>query len=95
MKVVLTVNWIANAGREAEVARLLAELAAESRKEPGCLMFVVHQHTVEPARFLIYEQFKDQAALDAHRAAPHFQKYVKEGLVNVGVRADGNFYSEL
>jgi (4S)-4-hydroxy-5-phosphonooxypentane-2,3-dione isomerase len=93
--IVLAVTWIANAGREAEAARLFQELAVESRKEPGCVLFTPHQHKAEPARFLIYEQFKDDAALDAHRAAPHFQKYVKQELVNVAVRVEGNQYNEL
>jgi quinol monooxygenase YgiN len=93
--VVLAVTWIANAGREAETAGLFRELAIESRKEPGCVMYMAHQHRTEPARFLIYEQYKDDAALDTHRAAPHFLKYVKNELIKVAVRVEGNLYSEL
>ena len=29
---------------------------------------------------VIYEQYKDQAAADAHRASPHFKEYVVAGL---------------
>lgn len=93
--VVLAVTWIANAGREAEAARLFQELAAESRKEPGCLLYIAHQHKTEPARFLIYEQYKDDAALDAHRATAAFQRYVKHDLIKVAVRVDGSFYTAL
>ncbi len=93
--VVLAVTWIANVGREVETARLFQELAAESRKEPGCLMYLVHQHRTEPTRFLIYEQYKDDAALDAHRAAPHFAKYVKTELIKGAVRVEGNLYSTI
>ena len=93
--IVLAVTWIANAGRETEAARLFQELATESRKEPGCLLFTPHQHKTEPTKFLIYEQFKDEAALDVHRAAPHFQKYVKQELVKVAVRVEGNMYTTL
>ena len=35
-------------------------------------MYQVHRHKTEPRRFFIYEQYKDDAALEAHRAAPHF-----------------------
>ena len=92
---VLAVTWVANAGRETEAVRLFQELAAETRKEPGCLMFLAHQHRAEPAKFLIYEQFKDEAALDAHRATTHFIKYVKGDLLKVAVRVDGQQYSQI
>jgi len=29
---------------------------------------------------VIYEQYKDQKAVDAHRASPHFREYVVGGL---------------
>lgn len=94
MKLVVAVTWMAHAGREADTAQVLKELAIESRKEPGCLMFVINQHRTEPARFLIYEQFVDDAALDAHRAAPHFV-VAKARLPTLAVRVEGNFYNEL
>src|SRR3989442_314245 len=68
--VVLTVTWMAKTGRESEVAALFEKLTAESRKEPGCVMYQAHKHKTEPRRFFIYEQYKDDPALEAHRAAP-------------------------
>lgn len=67
-------------GTEAEVARLFGPLAEASRKEPGCLMYVAHQHKDDPTRFLVYEQYLDEAALDFHRNSPHFQQYAANGL---------------
>ena len=40
--------------------------------EPGCLRFNVIQQIEDPDVYLFYEVYKDQAALDAHRAAPHY-----------------------
>lgn len=40
-------------------------------REPGCLQFDVVQNTKEPTKFAVYEIYKDQAAIDAHRASPH------------------------
>ena len=37
--VVLAVTWMAKAGHDADVAPILAKLTAESRNEPGVLMF--------------------------------------------------------
>ena len=70
--VVLAVTWMAKVGREADVTGLFSKLTEESRKEPGCLLYQVHRHKTEPRRFFIYEQYKDDAALEAHRATPHF-----------------------
>ena len=55
--VVLAVTWMAKAGRESEIAGLFEKLTTESRKEPGCAMYVVHRHRTEPRRFFIYEQY--------------------------------------
>ena len=74
--VVLVVTWMAKAGREADVIGVFSKLTEESRKEPGCLVYQVHRHKTEPRRFFIYEQYKDAAAADAHRASAHFKKYI-------------------
>jgi quinol monooxygenase YgiN len=47
--VVLAVTWMAKAGREAEVSGIFSRLTEESRKEPGCIMYQVHQHKTRPA----------------------------------------------
>jgi (4S)-4-hydroxy-5-phosphonooxypentane-2,3-dione isomerase len=93
--VVLAVTWVAKTGREAEVATLFSKLIAESRKEPGCAMYLVHRHRTEPRRFFIYEQYKDDAALEAHRAAPHFLQYAKKELPKIADRVEGQLYEPL
>lgn len=93
--IVLVVTWKAHKGNEAEVARLFALLRAESRKEPGCRMYLVHRHLTDPTRFLIYEQYDDQAALDAHRASPHFRQYAARELPKLGERVEGELYQPL
>jgi quinol monooxygenase YgiN len=72
-----------------------SKLEPESRGEPGCLMFIVHRHRTDPRRFFIYEQYRDDAALEAHRASPHFQKYVVGELSKHGARVEGELYKPL
>ena len=67
--VVLAVTWIANPGKEEEVADAFRKLEAAARQEPGCLRFVVHRHRTDHARFCVYEQYRDDAALAAHLPA--------------------------
>jgi quinol monooxygenase YgiN len=54
------------------VAQCLRELTAASRKEPGCVSYVPHFVEDDTNTVVIYEQYMDQAAVEAHRASPHF-----------------------
>jgi quinol monooxygenase YgiN len=63
-----------------EIAQVLRELTRLSRQEPGCVSYVPHQVESDPDTVLIYEQYKDQAAADAHRTSQHFAKYAIGGL---------------
>ncbi len=93
--VVLAVSWMAKPGQESAVAELFSKLSEESRKEPGCPMYQVHRHKTDPRRFFVYEQYKDDAALEAHRASPHFLKYAKKELPKIAERIEGNLYDPL
>jgi quinol monooxygenase YgiN len=64
----------------AEVAETLRQLAAASRQEPGCVTYIPHVMEGEPDTVLIYEQYRDQAALDAHRDSEHFKQFAVGGL---------------
>jgi len=63
-----------------EIAEILRALTLASRAEPGCVTYVPHRVEGEPDMVLIYEQYADAAAADAHRASAHFQKYAVGGL---------------
>lgn len=63
-----------------KVKEVLEKLATASRQEPGCVTYVPHWVEDSPNTVVIYEQFRDSAALEAHRAAPHFQQYAVAGL---------------
>ncbi len=93
--VVLAVTWMAKQGQESEVAAIFSRLTDESRKEPGCVMYQVHRHKTEPRRFFIYEQYKDEAALEAHRASHHFLQFAKKELPKSADRVEGNLYEPL
>ncbi len=74
------VTYVIKAGHEEKAVELFRTLTEQTRAEPGCRMYLAHRSPTDPRRFFLYEQYDDQAALDAHRAAPHFEQYVKEGL---------------
>ena len=93
--VVLAVTWMANPTKEEEVADTFRKLESAARQEPGCLMFVVHRHRTDPSRFFVYEQYRDDAALAAHRETKHFQEYVIKALPAIGVRGEAELYLPL
>ena len=61
-----------------EAARILA---TESRREPGCVSYIPHHSEDDPDTIVIYEQYRDENALTAHRGSPHFKKYGIGGLL--------------
>jgi quinol monooxygenase YgiN len=77
---ILAVRVTIKAGHEDDVIVPLRKLQEETRREPGCISYFVQRSRENGRRYLIYEQYKDQAALDAHRASSHFQEYGTNGL---------------
>lgn len=93
--IVLAVTWMAKGGHETDMAELFRALESESRQEPGCLMYIVHRHCTDHRRFFVYEQYRDDAALEAHRNSTHFQKYAVGELPKHGERVEGELYKPL
>ena len=75
MSFVLVVRMNVKEGLEEEAAATARELAAATRTEPGCEAYVPCRDPENPRSILIYEQYRDQAAREAHAASEHFKKY--------------------
>jgi quinol monooxygenase YgiN len=58
-----------------QIQDALRALTTASRREPGCVAYVPHTLEDDPDTVFMYEQFRDQAAREAHTASEHFQKY--------------------
>jgi quinol monooxygenase YgiN len=72
--ITFTVRMKFNKDDHAEIAKTLQELTRQSRQEPGCVSYIAHWVESDPDTVLIYEQYKDEEAVEAHRASPHFAK---------------------
>jgi (4S)-4-hydroxy-5-phosphonooxypentane-2,3-dione isomerase len=62
----------------ADIQKYLAaakENGAGAVTEPGCREFNVHVSAKDPNHVFLYEVYDNAAALEAHRATPHFKKY--------------------
>ena len=78
--IVLKVDMLVKPGAEEKCKELIRIMQQHSRQEPGCLMYIGHQSTEDPRKFMFYEQYKDAVALEAHRNASYFRQYVIGGL---------------
>jgi autoinducer 2-degrading protein len=63
-----TARLTVQAGQEAEFERIMRAAVPKVREEPGNRTYVLHRSTENPCVFMFYEEYEDQAALEAHRA---------------------------
>lgn len=63
------------------VLALVAGLREQTLAEPGCLRYEVYRSVDRPAELLLLEGYQDDAAIEAHRASPHYQQLVVQQIV--------------
>jgi quinol monooxygenase YgiN len=73
--VTFTVRMTFHSEDRDEINDALRRLAEASRQEPGCVTYIPHHVQGDPDMVLIYEQYRDDAAAEVHRASDHFKKY--------------------
>jgi len=73
-------HWEAETDCGDFVAEQLLELSTCSLVEPGCLVYEPSRDRDHPDRFVLYEQYEDDEALEAHRDSAHFRQIVLEGI---------------
>jgi quinol monooxygenase YgiN len=61
--------------KTAEAEQALLEMAEYVRaNEPGTLRYTLHRGIGDPTQLLMYEQYADQAAVDAHGTSARIQQ---------------------
>ena len=70
-------------GKEAELQRELLALTNPTRAEPGNLRYDLYRSTLKSNEFMRLELWRDESALEAHKATPHlrasFEKRKQQG----------------
>lgn len=74
---VVLAHWRAKPEHAADLAEVLADMVGPSRAEPGCLVYEVHRDTEDPAHYMLYERYVDEAAYVAHQESPHFEQVAR------------------
>jgi autoinducer 2-degrading protein len=91
--IVLAVKYYAKPGQAEAVAAALQRMAPLVRaQEPGCHLYQVSRLRDNSDLFLLYEQYDDMAAVDAHRATPHFKEIIQETVIPMLEKREPEFY---
>jgi quinol monooxygenase YgiN len=69
-------QWEAKEGQADRIADILSRFLPEAQREPGAKMFLISRAKENPAQFLFYELFRDEAAFKAHQESAHFKTYI-------------------
>jgi quinol monooxygenase YgiN len=72
----ITAILTAHPGKLAELEALLTAMAPYCRAEPGNLRWDIWREPSPGARFVLDELYVNAAAVEAHRATPHYQDYL-------------------
>ena len=74
--IVLMVSIQIKEGHKDEfMEEMLGDAIGSNRDEPGCLRFDVLQDVDDENLIHLYEVYKDEVSLEAHRQAPHYLKW--------------------
>ena len=66
-------QWEARDGEADKVAAILDRFLPEAQREEGAKLFLISRARENPAQFLFYELFRDEAAFKAHQESAHFK----------------------
>jgi quinol monooxygenase YgiN len=92
--IVLIAEYYTKEGMDDDVAATLREMSAycNSDQEPGCALYIVNRLSDDPRRFLLYEQYYDQQALEAHTQTAMFQEKILGTVVPMLERRERSFW---
>lgn len=63
------------AGRSHEIVELLRETQERARLEPGCVGYTLAEVVADPGRYVVIQEWRDDAAFQAHYASDTFRAY--------------------
>jgi len=75
MTITKRVTFIAKDGSEAKMKELLTAMVEPSKVEDGCIFYDIFQYENNPRKFMAVESWRDDKALDGHKASSHYAVY--------------------
>jgi len=75
MTITKRVTFIAKEGHEEKMKELLSAMVLPSKAENGVIFYEIFQYADNPRKFMAYESWEDEAALDGHKTSAHYAVY--------------------
>ncbi|MBN2781879.1 MAG: antibiotic biosynthesis monooxygenase [Campylobacterales bacterium] len=75
MTITKRVTFIAKDGCEAKMKELLSAMVKSSKMEDGCIFYEIFVYENNLKKFMAVETWRDEAALDGHKASEHYAIY--------------------
>jgi quinol monooxygenase YgiN len=77
MKALFVTIYMKPEHRQSLLDELWKDAYGSERDEPGCLMFNIAQDDADPNVLHLFEVYRDDAAVEAHVATPHFKRFAE------------------
>lgn len=91
--IVLVAKYHVKEGHVDDVIDALREMAPlVAEHEPKCSQYSASRSTENPNLILLYEQYTDMAAVEAHRGTPHFNEIIEGRVVPLLDKREREFY---
>lgn len=75
MTITKRVTFIAKPEGIAKMKELLIAMVEPSKAEDGCILYDIYQYENQPEKFMAVETWRDEKALDGHKASAHYKIY--------------------
>ena len=75
MTITKRVTFIAKEGCEDKMKELLSAMVKPSKAEEGVIFYEIFQYVDNPRKFMAYESWESDEALDGHKASEHYAVY--------------------
>lgn len=82
-----------DAARRDELIELAQEVAQASRAEAGCLNYALYADPEDEHRFVIIEEWADEAALQEHFRTPHIAHFMRRFPGTLAASPDIQFHT--
>ena len=92
--ITLAVKYFCQPGRSDDVLAALRKMEPLVKQlEPGCKAYQVSRSVDDADLLFLYEQYEDQAALEAHRETAHFKKHIEGEAIPLLVERKRELYT--
>ncbi len=91
----IVAQWEAKPGQADMVADILHRYLPQAQNDPGVKLFLIARAEDNPAQFLFYELFADEAAYKAHQSRDYFQNLIAGQALALLSRRDRTQYALL